>query len=443
MRILFERFVMSRIVTFIFAVFFVFVPLSAQAIDIQEIETDLGLKVLLVEDNTLPIVTMSFAFRGGATQDEPEKSGALNLMSALLDEGAGPYDADAFQNRLEDLATSISFNAGRDYLFGSMRTLSPHVGDAFEMLRLAIYEPHFDEKPLNRIRDQILAGIRSEKNNPNALASKAMRELIYPVGHAYRRTVRGTEMSVSSLSADDLRAIKTRVMGRDNLVISFVGDISPEDLKTRLDALFGDLPATADLRKMDVVEPVLGETTALDIERPQTRFTFVGKGVARHDPDYIPAYLVNQILGGSGLTSRLSNEVREKRGLAYGISTGLSNSVLSSLFTGSVATRTDFADETLKVLKKELKRMADEGPTEEELALAKSYTIGVYALNFDGSSSIANTLTGLQIQNLPADYIKTRANKINSVTLEQAKSAAKRLLGDDSYSFVRLGPAPK
>lgn len=443
MRILFERFVMSRIVTFIFAVFFVFVPLSAQAIDIQEIETDLGLKVLLVEDNTLPIVTMSFAFRGGATQDEPEKSGALNLMSALLDEGAGPYDADAFQNRLEDLATSISFNAGRDYLFGSMRTLSPHVGDAFEMLRLAIYEPHFDEKPLNRIRDQILAGIRSEKNNPNALASKAMRELIYPVGHAYRRTVRGTEVSVSSLSADDLRAIKTRVMGRDNLVISFVGDISPEDLKTRLDALFGDLPATADLRKMDVVEPVLGETTALDIERPQTRFTFVGKGVARHDPDYIPAYLVNQILGGSGLTSRLSNEVREKRGLAYGISTGLSNSVLSSLFTGSVATRTDFADETLKVLKKELKRMADEGPTEEELALAKSYTIGVYALNFDGSSSIANTLTGLQIQNLPADYIKTRANKINSVTLEQAKSAAKRLLGDDSYSFVRLGPAPK
>ncbi|MEP2943749.1 MAG: pitrilysin family protein [Hyphomicrobiales bacterium] len=443
MRILFERFVMSRIVTFVFAVLFVFVPLSAQAIDIKEIETDLGLKVLLVEDHTLPIITMSFAFRGGATQDEPEKSGALNLMSALLDEGAGPYDAEAFQNRLEDLATSISFNAGRDYLFGSMRTLSPHVGDAFEMLRLAIYEPHFNEKPLNRIRDQLLAGIRSEKNNPNALASKAMRELIYPVGHAYRRTVRGTETSVSSLNADDLRAIKKRVMGRDNLIISFVGDISPADLKKRLDVLFGDLPATADLRKMDVVEPMLGETTAIDIERPQTRFSFVGKGVARHDPDYIPAYLVNQILGGSGLTSRLSNEVREKRGLAYGISTGLSNSVLSSLFTGSVATRTDFADETFKVLKKELKRMADEGPTEEELALAKSYTIGVYALNFDGSSDIANTLTSLQIQNLPADYIKTRAKRINSVTLEQAKSAAKRLLGDDSYSFVRLGPAPK
>lgn len=443
MRILFERFAISRIVTFVFAVLFVFVPLSAQAIDIKEIETDLGLKVLLVEDHTLPIITMSFAFRGGATQDDPEKSGALNLMSALLDEGAGPYDADAFQNRLEDLATSISFNAGRDYLFGSMRTLSPHVGDAFEMLRLAIYEPHFDEKPLNRIRDQLLAGIRSEKNNPNALASKAMRELIYPVGHAYRRTVRGTETSVSALSADDLRAIKKRVMGRDNLVISFVGDISPADLKNRLDALFGDLPTTADLRKMDVVEPVLGKTTAVDIERPQTRFSFVGKGVARHDPDYIPAYLVNQILGGSGLTSRLSNEVREKRGLAYGISTGLSNSVLSSLFTGSVATRTDFADQTLKVLKKELKRMADEGPTEEELKLAKSYTIGVYALNFDGSSSIADTLTGLQIQNLPADYIKTRENRINSVTLEEAKSAAKRLLGEDSYSFVRLGPAPK
>lgn len=439
---------MPRLMPFVFSAFIflasmLVAPMTAHAIDIQEVETDLGLKVLLVEDHTLPIITMSFAFRGGSVQDMPGKSGALNLMSSLLDEGAGPYKAEAFQDRLEDLATHMSFNAGRDHLFGSLRTLSYHATDAFELLRLAIYEPHFDEKPLNRIRDQILSSIRSEKNNPNAIASKAMREMIYPAGHVYGRTVRGTQESVVSLTPDDLRAIKARVMGRDNLIISVVGDITPPDLKKRIDTLFGGLPAKADLQKVDVVEPLLGETAIIDIDRPQTRFTFVGKGVPRTDPDYIPAYLVNQILGGSGLTSRLSNEVREKRGLAYGISTGLSNSALSSLFTGSVATRSDFAEETLKVLKAELKRMADEGPNEEELALAKSYTIGVYALNFDGSSDIANTLTGLQIQKLPADYIQTRAEAINSVTLEQAQKAAKRLLGDGDYAFVRLGPAPK
>ena len=443
MKILFEGFIMSRILSFIFVTFFVLAPMSAQAITIKEIETDLGLKVLLVEDSTLPIITMSFAFKGGASQETSEKAGALNLMSALLDEGAGQYDAEAFQNRLQDLATRISFSAGRDYLYGSMRTLTPHLDDAIEMMRLAIYEPHFDEKPLNRIRDQLLSGIRSEKNNPNAIASKAMCELIYPAGHAYGRTVRGTEESVTALKADDLRALQKRVMGRDNLIISVVGDITPTDLKSRLDALFGDLPAKADLRTVDFVEPSLGKTTVIDIERPQTRFTFVGKGIARDDPDYIPAYLVNQILGGSGLSSRLSIEVREKRGLAYSIGTGLSNSVSSSLFTGSVATRTDFADKTLEVLKEELKRMADEGPSAEELALAKSYTIGVYALNFDGSADIANTLTSLQIQGLPADYITTRKDTINSVTLEQAKNVAKRLLGDDAYAFVRLGPTPK
>lgn len=434
---------MLRFLSFIPAVLIFLAPLHAHAIDIRQVETGLGLKALLVEDHALPIITLSFAFQGGSSQDPEGKSGALNLMSALLDEGAGPYEAEVFQDRLEDIATRLSFSAGRDHLFGSLRTLRGNADEAFEMLRLAIYEPRFDQKPLERIRDQILSGIRSEKNNPNALASKAMRELIYPQGHAYRRTGQGTEESLASLSVADLKAIKARVMAQDNLVISVVGDISEADLKARLDGLFGQLPQKADLREISFVEPRLGETKAIDINRPQTQFTFVGKGIARDDPDYFAAYLVNQILGGSGLTSRLSNEVREKRGLAYGISTGLSNSQYASLFTGSVATRSDFADETLKVLKNELQRMADDGPTPEELALAKSYTIGVYALNFDGSFDIASTLTGLQIENLPADYIKTRAASINGVTLEDAKAAAKRLLGDNAYALVRLGPAPK
>lgn len=434
---------MIRLLAFVFIAFFWLRPESSEAIEIKEIKTDLGLKVLFVEDDTLPIITMSFAFKSGAAQDGNEKAGALNLMSALLDEGAGSYDAEAYQNRLEDLATRLSFSAGRDNLFGTFRTLSPNATDAFEMLRLALYEPHFDDKPFNRIRDQIISRIRSRENNPDAIASKAMRELIYPKGHAYIRTVSGTEDSVSSLSADDLRALKKRIMARDNLFISVVGDITPKDLKARLDALFGDLPEKSQLEKVERVEPALGETVDVDIDRPQTRYTFVGKGIARADPDYIPAYLVNQILGGSGLTSRLSTEVREKRGLAYSIGTNLSNSTQASLFSGSVATRTDFADETLKVLKRELKRMADEGPTEEELALAKSYTIGVYALNFDGSSDIVNTLTGIQINGLPSNYIDIRADLINAVTLEQAKQVAKRLLGDDAYAFVRLGPAPK
>ena len=427
----------------VFAFFFSSFTLSANALDIQELKSDKGLKVLLVEDHSLPIITLSFSFKSGTSQDPQGKSGALNLMSALLDEGAGDLDAVAFQDRLEDLAARLSFSASRDYFRGSLRTLSENADDAFDMLQAALYQPRFDEKPMNRIRDQILSGIRSEVNNPNSKASKALRKAVYPAEHPYIRTSNGTEESILSVTADDMRALKDRILGRDNVIISIVGALTAEEAKARIDALFGSLREKADLIDVPKVEPKVGEKISIDAPLPQTRYTLVGKGIDRLDDDYFAAYLVNQILGGSGLSSRLSLEVREKRGLAYGINSGISNHEAVSLFTASVATRADFADETLKVMLAELKRMADEGPSEEELALAKSYTIGVYALNFDGSSDIASTLTSIQAAGLPSNYIAIRADAINGVTLDEAKAAAKRLLGDGTYTLLRVGPAEK
>lgn len=422
------------------AILIVTLTTAARALEIQDLTTDKGIRVLLVEDHALPIIALSFAFNGGSAQDPEGKEGALNLMAALLDEGAGQYTGEAYQDRLEDLATHVSFNPDRDFLYGGLKTLSLNRDAGFEMLRLALFEPRFDEKPMNRIRDQILAGVRARENDPGSKAGMALRALIYPDGHPYRRTIEGSEASLVSLVRDDLVALRGRIMARDNLVLSVVGDITPDELKKAIDRLFGDLPQKATLTAVPEIEPKLGDTRHVVHERPQTRFTWVSKGIARDDPDYMAAYLVNQVLGGSGLTSRLSNEVREKRGLAYGISTGLSNARAVSLFTGSVATRSDFADETLRIMKSELRRMAEEGPTAEELALAKSYTIGAYALNFDGASDIARTLTGLQTQGLPANYIDIRADLINAVTLDDARRAAKRLLGDESHALVRLGP---
>ena len=433
---------MFRILT-VFAFFFAALTFSANALDIQEVKSDKGLKILLVEDHSLPIVTLSYSFKSGTSQDPEGKSGALNLMSSLLDEGAGEMDAVAFQDRLEDLATRMSFGVSRDYFRGSLRTLNENADEAFEMLRIAIFEPRFDEKPMNRIRDQILSGIRAEANNPNSKASKALRRAVYPAGHPYIRTSNGTEESVLSVTADDLRALKKRILGRDNVIISMVGAITAEEAKKRIDALFGPLREKADLVDVPKVDVKVGEKISIDAPLPQTRYTLIGKGIDRLDPEYFAAYLVNQILGGSGLSSRLSLEVREKRGLAYGISSGISNHDAVSLFTASVATRADFADETLKVMRAELKRMADEGPSEEELDLAKSYTIGVYALNFDGSNDIASTLTSIQAAGLPSNYIEIRADAINGVTLDQAKAAAKRLLGDGTYTLLRVGPAAK
>ncbi|MEO1066145.1 MAG: pitrilysin family protein, partial [Pseudomonadota bacterium] len=234
---------------------------------------------------------------------------------------------------------------------------------------------------------------------------------------------------------------KTRVMARDNLIVSVVGAITPDEVKARLDQLFGALPKQADLKEIPTVIPRIGQSRAIDLPQPQTRFQFIGVGIKREDPDFIAAFLVNHILGGSGLTSRLSNEIREKRGLAYGVSTGLSNNDFSTVFGGSVSTRADFADKTLDVLMAELKRMGEEGPTQEELDLAKSYVLGSYALNFDGSRGTARALLGLQLQGREPSYIEDRKAIINGVTLEDAKRAARRLIGDADFTILRVGPA--
>ncbi len=414
-------------------------PSLAHALDVREVVTPKGLKAFFVEDHTLPIITLSFAFKGGSAQEAAEKAGVTRLMVSLLDEGAGNFEAEQFQDKLDEVAARIGFSAGRDQIFGSFKTLKAHENKSFDLLKLALDKPRFDEKPFLRIKTQILSSLKSEENNPDSRAGKALRAALYPENHPYRRTVSGMAETVKKLQREDLFAIKERLMAKDNLLISVVGAIREEDLLKKLDHLFGDLPEKANLRKIDNIAPKTGALVKVEDERPQVRFNWVGKGIARKDPDFIAAYLVNQILGGSGLSSRLSLEVREKRGLAYNISTGLSNRPHVNIFSGSVQTRVDLSQETLKIVQQELAKMAKNGPTEEELELAKDYTIGVYALNFNSSGSIARTLTGLQLQGLSANYLKTRAEQIRAVTLEDAKRVAHRLLGGD-FTYLQLGP---
>lgn len=419
---------------------FLLVAVPAQAIEIKTVTSGKGITAWHVEDHTLPIITFSFAFKGGSVQDPADRQGISRLMASLMDEGAGDMDATAFQDKMEDLAMGFSFSSGRDDYFGSIRMLKGNRDASLEMARLALNETRFDEKPFNRIRDQFVAGIKASQNRPNRLAGIAMRKLIYPDNHPYQREQGGTVESVSAITIEDLRTLRARLLARDNLIVSAVGAITEDELKAALDLMFGELPENADLTPIEKIEPTLGGEEAIDLPRPQVQLSFVGKGIPRDDEDFMAAHIVNYILGGSGLTSRLSQEIREKRGLAYSVSTGLSNNDFANLFSGSVATRPNFADQTREVLDRELKRMGDEGPTAEELDLAKSFLIGAYALNFDGSRSIASTLLALQMNGRPITYIDDRKNLIEAVDLEAAKRAAKRLLNDAEFAIVRVGP---
>jgi len=416
----------------------VLVPAS-QAMSIQKVPGPAGVEAWLVEDYTVPMITMDFVFAGGAAQDPAGRPGVANMMSALLDEGAGDMSSADFQKAASDHSIMLSFDAGRDGFFGDFRTLSEESGTAFDLLALALQKPRFDQEPTERIRAQIADGIRRDLTDPQTAATLAICARSFP-NHPYGQPIDGTLDSVAAISRDDLEAYRGRIFARDNLKVAIVGAISPADASAMLEKVFGPLPEKAALTPVPYIVPASG-VLVIDQPNPQTLIRFGGPGIRRGDPDFMAAYVANHILGGGTFSSRLYKEVREKRGLAYSVSTSVVNLAYSDAFAGGTATRADRADETVALLKAEVARFAAEGPTEEELAKAKSYMIGSYALRFDSSSKIARQILGIMIEDLGIDYVEKRNDLIAAVTLDEARRAARRLFSDGTSMVATVGPA--
>ncbi len=415
---------------------------SFAAAKVQRLVTPGGIEAWFVRDATVPVIAMEYAFGGGAAQDPKDKSGTANMVASLMDEGAGDLDSAAFRERMERRAIELSFNAQRDYLRGSLRMLKDHRDEAFDLARLAVTSPRFDTADVERIRAQIMSGLRRESTNPNALATRKFLQVAFG-DHPYSRQSNGSLTDVPKIGVDDIKAYKQRIVARDTLKVSVVGDIDPDTLASLLDKTFGALPAKADLvpvPEIAVSKPPQKAFVTLDV--PQTVITFGSPGIKRDDPNFMAAYIVNHILGGGTLSSRLYHEVREKRGLAYGVSSQLIWMQHSGLWIGNTATRADRATETIDTVTSEVKRLAEEGPTQKELDEAKSYLNGSQMLALDTSSKLAGALLQYQLDKMPIDYIEKRSAIIDAVTLDQAKAAAKRLWADGLLSVV-VGRAPQ
>lgn len=401
---------------------------AAQAMTkIQRVVTPGGLQAWLVQDATVPLVAMAFAFRGGAAQDPADKPGLASMTANLLDEGAGDLDSKAFHARLERRAIEMNFSVSRDRLQGQLRMLNEHRDEAFGLLKLAVTAPRFDAEPVERIRAQMLSGLRRESTEPNALAGRAFWAAAFP-NHPYGRPTNGTLESLPTITAPDLAGYARRVLARDNLTIAVVGDIDAATLARLLDDTFGALPAKAELTPVaDVAATQPPKQVAVALDVPQTVMLFGGPGLKRNDPDFMAAYIANHILGGGSMSSRLYYEVREKQGLAYSVSQSLIWLNHSGVFAGSTATRADRAAATLETVQAEIRRMAEHGPTAEELDKAKSYLNGSQMLALDTSTKLAAALVQYQLDGLGIDYLEKRPGIINAVTLEDTRRAAKRL----------------
>ena len=415
---------------------------SHAAAKIQHLISPGGIEAWFVQDATVPLVAMEFAISGGAAQDPADKSGVGNMVAGLIDEGSGDLDSKTFHERLDRRAIELSFSVTRDYFRGSMRMLKDNRDEAFDLLRMSLTSPHFESADVERIRTQVLSGLKRDTSNPSALASRKFLQIAFG-DHPYGRPSNGSLESVPNITIADLKDYVSRVLAKENLRIAVVGDIDAASLGRLLDQTFGALPAKASLTPVPDIEamrPPLREFIPLDV--PQTVVMFGGPGIRRNDPNFMSAFVVNHILGGGALSSRLYREVREKRGLAYSVYDSLLWMEHSALFIGNTGTRADRAGETVDAVNTEVRRMAEDGPTQEELDEAKSYIKGSRMLSLDTSSKLASAMLQYQLDRLPIDYFEKRNAVVDAVTLADAKKAAQKLWGRGLLTVI-VGRAPQ
>ena len=405
---------------------------------VQDITTPGGIRAWLVEDRSIPFTALEIRFQGGGVLDPADKRGATNLMVGLLEEGAGDLDARAYARSVEELAAQFSFDIGDDSISVSARFLTENRDQAVALLRAALVAPRFDADALDRVRGQVLSGLRSDATDPQAIAGRVWDAMLFG-DHPYAQDYRGTLDSVAALTRDDIVVAHRGALARDRVFVGAVGDISASDLAALLDGLLGDLPATGAPRPAAVTPVFGGGLHVTDFETPQSVVLFGQPGIDRDDPDFFAAYILNHILGGGGFESRLMQEVREKRGLTYGVYSYLADRDLAYWWAGGLNSANGKVAEAVAVIRAEWQRIAAAGVTEAELADAKTYLTGEYALRFDGNGRIAGILAGMQMQGLPISYITTRNDQVNAVTMADITRVAARVLDPARLTFVIVG----
>jgi zinc protease len=409
---------------------------SSFASRVQKLSTRSGLEIWLLEDYTLPIISLSFAFEGcGSAQDPAAKPGVAAMLAGLLGKGCGLLDAEAFQQALDDDAIELSFGVGRDDFSGQIRTMSGARSRAFDLLAMALRAPRLDPDALLRQRDQIAASLKQGLNNPGQVASRGFRAACYGE-HPYGRSLQLD--ALPAISRDDIAAMRERILARDTLKLGCVGAISAAVLRDEIERVFGPLPGAATLSQVQDVLIGGGGQSVAALDVAQSSICFGRQGIGREDPDYDAATLVNHCFG-SGTTSRLFKEVREKRGLCYSIGTQNAAKAHAALFSGRTATSNERVVEAIAVIRDEMLRLAATGIAPDELERAKRYLTGSYALQFDTSGKIAAALCKLQLEGRDVTRLDTRNASIEAVSVADAARTAARLLGDGEWLVTIAG----
>lgn len=408
-------------------------------IDVQEVKSPKGITAWMVESHEIPVVSIALAFKNAGMASDPKGlAGLVNLLSGLLDEGAGEWSGQEFKKFLLEKNIELSITANQDTFQISFRTIKQNAKDAFFALRTILSKPRFDLDALNRVKNQIATILEQSLHNEHAIASQKMNSLLYGT-HPYGKTTEQTLQEYPKVTPDQLRQFMKERFAQDQILISVVGDITPNELTVFLDETFGVLPEKAIPLKIDDASTLnKGTTELVPLDIPQSVIYFSQPGIARCHPDFYAAFVLMKILGDGQFESRLWNEIREKRGLAYGVNAHLSWLRHSSLITGGTATKSENVADVIAIIRNVWQK-ALQGITKKELDFVKERMIGSFALNFSSTLKIAGALLTYQIDDLGLDFINKRNEMIASLTKEQLDTIAKSLLKPEELTFVIVG----
>lgn len=424
-------------------IFFVFVlallaPVCAQAANVTSVDMGKGVQVWFEEDHTLPIISMTVALPAGSGYDPANKPGLAAFAAAMLDEGAGPYSSQAYQAALSDRGIRLSAQPDRDWTTITLVTLKENARDAFRLLGVALSKPHFDGDAVARVRAQILASLQQDDEDPSSIAAKTFYMRFF-AGHPYGHPIDGNPQSVAAITRGDLESFAREHWVRGGMHIAVSGDVDTATLKALLSSAFRTLPQTAPPAIPPVRRMGAPGTLIVPMPVPQPNIVFALPALPRKDRDFIPLYVANYILGGGGFSSRLTSEVREKRGLTYDVSTSVNTLSRAGFFAGTAATKAGSVQETITVVRNTIADFAKNGPTQKELDDAKTYLTGSFPLAFTSNVGITGQLNAFQDVNLPISYLQQRNGLINAVTADDVRRVAKRVFASGNLTIVVAG----
>ena len=406
---------------------------------VQEILTPNNIKIWLVENPDTPVVAISYAFtNSGGVTDPEDKVGLNSVFSDMLNEGAGHMDDQQFQNALKNLGTTMVFESKKETFQGSVITLKKNIKPSLDLLHLALTKPTFPQKSLDRIKQIAIANLEAQKTKPSVMGQKALFREIFQE-QPYGRFA--TPKSIGSITKKDLSNSLKKTLSLQNLKVVVVGNVTSSEISHLIDHVFKGIPQQPNKSSTIPSKPQYsGKTIHVEADIPQSIGLWVSKGLTWSEPKFLEAHILNYVLGdGGNMTSRLFKSVREERGLCYSISTDLGPTENFGMIIGNVASDTGKIAESFSLISEEWKHLREKGLTQGELDRAKTSIIGSLAVSITSSSKMANLLLGYRLAGYKSNYLETRTDRINKVTLESVNKLAKELFVPNAITKVIVG----